>query len=344
LRARRFVDTLRRMDFPHNQHTLSRVASCSSVGLHTGAEVAMRLLPAAPGTGIVFRRTDIDGGASDRAVIPARYDRVTDTMLGTTVENEHGVAVATVEHLMAALWGMGVDNAVVEVRGPELPIMDGSSADFARMIADAGVVTQPAPRTVLVMDAPLHLSEGESRASLLPHAGFTLEVEIAFDHPAIAHQRGFYDFSRESFRDALGSARTFGFASDVEKLRAAGLARGGSLANAVVIGEEGVLNAEGLRCPDEFVRHKALDCVGDYFLSGYRIFGKAVTLRPGHALNNRLLRALFNTPSAWHLATVEEAEAEAKMHDQAMHGGHRSARSDGAFQAAAYAPERQKRL
>ncbi len=294
------------MAFSHNQHTLKNIIHCSSIGLHSGAEVKLRLMPAQPGSGILFRRMDIDGGASERSLVPARYDLVSDTLLGTTIENEHGVEVATVEHLMAALWGSGLDNVMIEIHGPEVPIMDGSSAPFMALIEDAGVIAQPAAREVMVIDKPLTVQDGASRAELLPYDGCLLDVSIDFPHEAIAHQQACYDFSAVTFAEALGRARTFGFAAEVEKLRAAGLARGGSLDNAIVIGDEGVMNEEGLRFDDEFVRHKALDCLGDYFLAGYRIWGKVVTSRPGHSINNKLMHALFNAPASWHLATMAE--------------------------------------
>lgn len=296
------------MIYSHNQHTLRRVVHCTSIGLHTGADVKMRLTPAEADTGIIFRRMDIDGGQSERSLVAARYDQVTDTMLGTTIENEHGVAVATVEHLMAALWGYGVDNVMVELHGPEVPIMDGSSEPFLSLLKKAGLTMQPAPRQVLVVDEPVRVEDGGSVAELRPFRGMALDIEIDFPHAAIAHQQARYDFSETGFEEAISRARTFGFAAEVAKLRAAGLARGGSLDNAIVIGDEGVLNEGGLRFNDEFVRHKALDCLGDYFLAGYRIVGESVTKRPGHSINNKLLRALFKTPSAWHLALAEELE------------------------------------
>lgn len=300
------------MNYSYFQHTLRRVVSCTSIGLHTGADVQIRILPASADSGIVFRRMDIDGGASERSLVPARYDLVTDTMLGTTIENEHGVAVATVEHLMAALWGYGIDNAVVEIHGPEVPIMDGSSEPFLALMQKAGVVAQPVPRQLIVVDDVIRVEEGGSVAELRPHAGFVLDISIDFPHAAISRQHAVYDFSQVGFADSISRARTFGFAADVVKLRAAGLARGGSLENAIVIGEHGVLNEGGLRFDDEFVRHKALDCLGDYLLAGYRIYGKVVTSRPGHSINNKLIRALLKTPSAWHLALAEEAQTKTK--------------------------------
>lgn len=299
------------MIYSHNQHTLRQVVECASIGMHTGAQVAMRLIPAEPDSGIVFCRTDIDGGSSERSLIPARYDLVTDTMLGTTIENEYGVGVATIEHLMAALWGYGVDNVVVEVGGPEVPIMDGSSEPFLALLEQAGLAMQNRARRVMVIDAPLRIEEGASVAELRPHSGMALDIAIDFPHAAIARQQARYDFSQVGFAEAVGSARTFGFASEVEKLRAAGLARGGSLGNAIVIGDEGVLNEGGLRFDDEFVRHKALDCLGDYFLAGYRIVGEVVTVRPGHSINNKLIRTLFKTPSSWHLEKAEAVQMEA---------------------------------
>lgn len=293
------------MIYSHNQHTLAHPVTCSSIGMHTGANVSMRLLPAEPDSGIVFRRMDIDDGASERSIVPARYDRVTDTMLGTTIENEHGVGVATIEHLMAALWGYGLDNVVVEIHGPEVPIMDGSSEPFMALLAQAGLMMQRKARRLVVITAPVQVEEGASRAMLRPFAGMALDVAIDFPHAAVARQQARYDFSVQSFSEVISRARTFGFASDVAKLRAAGLARGGSLDNAIVIGEEGILNEGGLRFEDEFVRHKALDCLGDYFLAGYRIVGEAVTTRPGHSINNKLIRALYKTPSAWRLAKAD---------------------------------------
>ncbi len=314
------------MTYSHNQHTLARPAECSSIGMHSGVEVTMRLLPAEPDSGIQFRRMDIEGGASERSLVPARYDLVTDTMLGTTIENEHGVAVATVEHLMAALWGYGVDNVLVEINGPEIPIMDGSSAPFLVLLEEAGLRMQPRSRRFMVVTAPLSVEEGRSRAELRPFPGMALNIAIDFPHAAIARQQARYDFSTQNFADSIGSARTFGFAADVAKLRAAGLARGGSLENAIVIGDEGVLNEGGLRFDDEFVRHKALDCLGDYFLAGYRILGESITERPGHSLNNKLIRALYKTPSAWRLV---RAEALSDILGQGAPSAHKVQRSSG---------------
>lgn len=294
------------------QKTLGSVVRCSGVGLHTGKMVQMALCPAEPNTGFVFIRTDIDEGNSARAQVQARYNHVTDTMLGTTIENMYGIRVSTIEHLMAALWGLGVDNAVIEVNGPEVPIMDGSSDPFVFLIECAGVVEQEAPRRFMKVTRAITVNDGDSTVTILPNDGFVLDVEIAFSHNVVASQKAEYDFSKVTFRQMLSRARTFGFARDVERLQAMGLARGGSLNNAVVIGDDRVLNEDGLRFDDEFVRHKALDCVGDLFLAGMRLQGQVVAYKPGHGINNKLLKALFANRDAWQLVggTEELAEVE----------------------------------
>ena len=271
------------------QTTLAGSVTCSGVGLHTGKAVHLTLSPAESDTGIQFIRLDV---AEEVSVIPAYYLNVADTTLGTTLKNEYGTTVSTVEHLMAAIWGLGVDNVTVTLDGPEVPIMDGSSEPFVFLIECAGVKTLPAHRDTIEVLKRVTVKEGESSASIRPFDGFALNIAIEYPGTAIPRQQAFYDFSAQSFKHALCRARTFGFASDVEKLRQMGLARGGSLENAIVVGDASVLNEEGLRSPDEFVRHKALDCVGDYFLSGARIRGAVSTVRPGHGINNKLMRAL----------------------------------------------------
>lgn len=279
-----------------NQLTISHPVTCSGVGLHSGSQVHMALHPAAADTGIVFRRTDVAAGTG---LVPARYDLVRETQLGTTLVNSHGVGVATVEHLMAALWGCGIDNVVVELDGPEVPIMDGSSEPFVFLIECAGIIEQNQPRRMIEITKTVTVQAGNSELTVEPYAGYTMDVEIDFAHEAIARQRAMYDFSKVTFKQMLSRARTFGFEHEVEYLRANGLARGGSLHNAIVIGEQGVLNREGLRFNDEFVRHKALDCIGDLYLAGARIIGKVTARRPGHGINNQLLRALLADTSAW---------------------------------------------
>lgn len=285
------------------QKTLGSSVTCSGIGLHSGLPVSMTLHPAEADSGIVFCRTDVGTEAS---IINARYHLVTDTMLGTTLENAHGVRISTIEHLMSAFWGMGVDNALVTINGPEIPIMDGSAEPFAFLIECAGVVEQKAPRRILKIDAPITVRDGDSWIKAVPHEGFILDINIDFDHHLIANQHAHYDFSprsaksQTSFKQIISRARTFGFSSDVEKLKKAGLARGGSLDNAIVVGENSILNEGGLRFEDEFVRHKALDCLGDFFLAGMRIEGHVTTSRPGHGINNKFLKALFAQRGSWH--------------------------------------------
>ncbi len=287
------------------QHTLKSPIGCVGVGVHSGRRVSLTLCPAAPGTGIVFCRTDLDD-----TDIPARFDLVTDTRLCTVVADptDPTRSVGTVEHLMAALAGAGIDNARIEVDGPELPILDGSSAPFLFLIGCAGIVAQPAPRARIEVLRPVRVTDGDAFAELLPDAGSdTLEMEMSidFDAPAIGRQALSLTLSDDSFRDELAAARTFALAGDIARLHAAGLARGGSLDNAIVVDGARVLNPAGLRMADEFVRHKLLDAVGDLALAGAPIAGRFVAHRSGHALNNQLLRALFADAGAWRQVGAE---------------------------------------
>lgn len=272
------------------QTTLNHPVTCTGVALHSGAQVSMTLRPADADTGIVFVRRDLEEAKSR---VPARFDAVVDTRLGTTIANEHGVKVMTVEHLLAALWGSGIDNCLIELEGPEIPIMDGSSEPFTFLLECAGIEVLDVPRTHIEVLRTVAVEDGGSTAVIAPAAHFSLDIAIHFDHDRIGTQKATYDFSSTSFKQSLSRARTFGFVRDVEAMRAAGLARGGSLANAIVLSNEAIVNEEGLRYTDEFVRHKALDCVGDYFLAGGHLMGAVTTLRPGHRINNLLLRALF---------------------------------------------------
>lgn len=290
-----------------NQRTLNSPVACDGIGLHTGAAVAMTLRPAGAGEGISFKRTDIAGSMP----IPARWDQVVDTRLCTTLGNDDGVTVSTVEHLMAAFAGCGVDNAIVEIDGPELPIMDGSSAPFVSLIESVGLVEQPAPLRIILLHKTVTVSDGERCASLSPGNGFSLGFEISFENPTVARQTITVGLVNGTFKRELASARTFGFLDEVEAMQAAGLARGGSLDNAVVISGDSILNADGLRYEDEFVRHKALDAIGDLFLAGARIIGRFEGVCSGHDMNNRLLCAMFADAEAWSLVTVGADEAEA---------------------------------
>jgi UDP-3-O-[3-hydroxymyristoyl] N-acetylglucosamine deacetylase len=279
------------------RRTLKAPIGCVGTGLHSGRRVALTLRPASAGTGIVFRRTDLGRD------IPALFDRVVDTRLCTAI-GDGTATVSTIEHVMAALAGSGIDDAVVEVDGPEVPIMDGSAAPFLFLIDCAGIVTTAAPRVAIEVLRPIRVEEaGGAFAELLPgrEAAFDAELEIDFPNTAIGRQALALRVSPLAFREALADARTFTLAEDVARLRAAGLAQGGSLANAVVVDGPMILNPGGLRRPDEFVRHKLLDVVGDLALAGAPIRGRFRGARSGHALNNRVLRALFADASAWRM-------------------------------------------
>ncbi len=276
--------------------TLNTAIRCDGIGLHTGAPVSMRLRPASTGTGIVFVRTDVP--QSD-ARVPAHFDAVTQTMLGTVVSNAHGVSVATVEHLMAALAGCGIDNLEIDIDGPEVPIMDGSAAPFVFLIECAGLSVSDRPRRYLRILETVTVEDGPRRAELSPGTGFAATFEIDFDTPIIGRQHYSFDLSSAAFKTELCRARTFGFLKDVDQLRAMGLAQGGSLENAIVIDDGRILNESGLRYGDEFVRHKLLDAIGDLALCGGQIHGRLAARRSGHDLNNRLLHELFKRPAAW---------------------------------------------
>ncbi len=295
--------------FRSEQQTLAGPAVFAGVGLHTGQRVRAAILPAPADTGILFLRTDVEGEGR----IEARAENVTSTRLSTVIGNAHGVTVATVEHLMAALYGLGVDNALVELDGPEAPIMDGSAEPFVRLIDRTGRRDQDAPRQAIEILRPIEIIEGDKRAALVPSRRFEVAVEIAFDSPAIGRQRLDVAVDEHAFRTVLAGCRTFGFLHEVEALRAAGLAQGGSLENAIVVDGDSVLNPEGLKHPDEFVRHKAVDAIGDLATLGRPLIGRYEGRFAGHALNNALARALLAQPDAWRLtplaAPVQAARA-----------------------------------
>lgn len=297
---------------PTAQHTLKQSINCVGVGLHSGNKVALRLLPAATGTGIVFRRTDLPGGPVD---IPARFDHVVDTRLCTVLAlpNRPETRTGTVEHVMAALVGAGITNAVVELDGPEVPILDGSAEPFSFLINCAGMLEQPDVAPVIQVLRPVRVEHGEAFAELRPLAAdaavmqapvLQASVSIAFDATAIGRQALSLSITPAGFRDELARARTFTQMREIEQLHAAGLALGGSLENAVVVDGDRVMNPEGLRMRDEFVRHKLLDAVGDLGLAGATLQARLIAHRPGHALNNQLLRALFADAANWRWASV----------------------------------------
>ena len=281
-----------------NQHTLKYSIKCSGTGIHTGKNVEMTLNPGDPGTGIIFRRVDVGHATNE---VHALYDMVEDTVLGTRISNEYGVTVSTIEHLMAALWGSNIDNAVVELNASEVPIMDGSSEPFQFLIDCAGIAEQPQVRQYLKVLKAVEVSEGDAYARLEPNDSFVVALEIDFPNPIIGRQMAVYDFGKLSFKSTVSRARTFGFEHEVNYLRSQGLALGGTLDNAIVLGRDSILNPGGLRFNDEFVRHKILDCVGDLYLAGYGIKGGFTGYKSGHGLNNRLLHALFADSSNWML-------------------------------------------
>ncbi|HEV2533184.1 UDP-3-O-acyl-N-acetylglucosamine deacetylase [Phenylobacterium sp.] len=290
------------------QHTLRAPATFAGVGVHTGAYTRVAVRPAAPDTGIVFVRTDVTGGDNR---VPCAPETVVKTQLGTVIGNEAGVTVATIEHLMAALVMLGVDNALVELDGPEMPIMDGSSLPFIRVLDRAGLRMQDAPRRYIEILETVEVVEGDKRAALKPADSFEVAFEIRFESPVIGTQAIDMAMDGQAFRDELADCRTFGFLHEVEQLRSLGLARGGTLENCVVIEGDRVINPEGLRRPDEFVRHKALDAIGDLYVLGAPILGRFEGELAGHAINNLLVRALAARPEAWRYVTFAEALRQA---------------------------------
>jgi UDP-3-O-[3-hydroxymyristoyl] N-acetylglucosamine deacetylase len=288
------------------QRTLRNLVRATGVGLHTGEKVELTLKPAAPDTGIVFRRTDLPVPVD----IPASPYVVKDTRLSSCIENE-GARISTVEHLMSALAGLGIDNVYAEVTAGEIPIMDGSAGPFVFLLQSAGIEEQPAAKKFIRVREAVEVHHGDKWARLEPHEGFRLEFGIDFRHPAFADSgnRVVVDFATASYAREVARARTFGFMHEVEMMRAQGLALGGSLDNAIVMDEYRVLNSDGLRYEDEFVKHKVLDAVGDLYLLGHPLVGGYRAFKSGHALNNALLRRLLETDSAWETVTFAQDQA-----------------------------------
>jgi UDP-3-O-[3-hydroxymyristoyl] N-acetylglucosamine deacetylase len=290
------------------QHTLQGPAVFAGIGVHTGAYTRVHIRPAAADTGVVFVRTDVAGSHSQ---IPVSAEAVCKTQLSTVIGNRQGVTVSTIEHLMAALAMLGIDNARVEVDGPEMPIMDGSALPFVQELDRAGRRVQDAPRRYVEILEAVEVTDGDKSARVSPADGFELAFEIAFDCPVIGRQRIDMAMDEAAFRHELANCRTFGFLQDVEALRAIGLARGGSLDNVVVIDGDRILNPEGVRRPDEFVRHKALDAIGDLYVLGGPLLGRFEGVLAGHGLNNALARALQARPQAWRWRSLVLDLAEA---------------------------------
>lgn len=287
------------------QRTLKNSVRATGVGLHTGLKVSLALRPAAANTGIVFRRVDLEQPVE----IKANPYAVGDTRLSSCLEKD-GVRISTVEHLMSAFGGLGVDNAYVDVSAPEIPIMDGSAGPLVFLLQSAGIEEQNAPKRFIRILQPVEVREGDKWVKFEPHSGFKLELGIDFDHPVFdrSTQSVCVDFAKTSYVKEVSRARTFGFMHDVESMRAQGLALGGSLDNAIVMDDYRVLNTDGLRYSDEFVKHKVLDAIGDLYLLGHPLIGAFSGYKSGHALNNQLLRRLMQTEEAWDYVSYERAE------------------------------------
>ncbi|MHB1544150.1 MAG: UDP-3-O-acyl-N-acetylglucosamine deacetylase [Gammaproteobacteria bacterium] len=287
------------------QRTLRNSIKATGVGVHTGVKVYMCLRPAAPNTGIVFRRVDLP----EPVDIPASGLHVGETTLGTTLINQH-IKVATVEHLMAAFAGLGIDNAYVDLSAPEVPIMDGSAGPFVFLIQSAGIEVQPEPKRFIRILKPIEVRQDEKWARLEPYNGFRVSVEIDFDHPVFRRhtQNAAVDFSTTSFVKEVSRARTFGFLRDIEALRMRQLTLGASLDNAIAIDDYRILNEDGLRYEDEFVKHKILDAIGDLYLLGHGVIGSYMAYKCGHGINNAIVRAVLAERSAWEEVSFEDTE------------------------------------
>jgi UDP-3-O-[3-hydroxymyristoyl] N-acetylglucosamine deacetylase len=287
----------------YRQRTLKEEVSCTGIGLHSGDRIKLKIRPAPPDTGIRFIRADVEG----KPMVEAHFDNVVDTTLATTV-GLNGSKVATVEHLMAAFFGLGIDNAIVVLDGPEVPIMDGSAAPFVFLIKSAGIKEQALLKRFIVIKKPLSLDDGNRSVSIFPSKELKISYRIDFNHPLLRNQKYEMTFSGRDFVREISRARTFGFLKDVEALKESGFARGGSLDNAVVIDDFRILNEEGLRFKDEFVRHKILDFIGDLAMIGSPVIGHFVVEKSGHFLNQLMLKRLMKEKKKWKILTFESPE------------------------------------
>ena len=293
------------------QRTLKSITRAVGVGLHSGQRVEMTLRPAAPDTGIMFRRVDLPVPVD----IPVRFDSVSDTRMASTVSpggDPGAPKVQTIEHLMSACCGLGIDNLIIDITADEVPILDGSSASFVFLLQSAGIELQNAPKKFLRVNKAMEVREGEGArlmwARLEPHHGFKLTFQIEFNHPALdaTGQQVSFDLGQGNYRQEIARARTFGFTRDVEAMRSRGLTLGGSMDNAIVIDDYRVLNADGLRYDDEFAKHKILDAIGDLYVAGHALLASYTSFKGGHALNNKLLRALLADETAWELVSFDD--------------------------------------
>ncbi|MEE9354598.1 MAG: UDP-3-O-acyl-N-acetylglucosamine deacetylase [Methylococcaceae bacterium] len=288
-----------------SQRTLKNVIRATGVGLHSGKKVYLTLRPAEPNSGIKFRRVDLD----EPVIVEATPENVGETVLSTTLVRGK-VKIATIEHLLSALAGLGVDNALIDVSSAEVPIMDGSAGPFVFLIQSAGLLEQNEPKKFIKIKREVKVEEGEKWASFQPLDGFKVTFTIDFEHPVFTNevQTASMDFSSTSFVKEVSRARTFGFMKDIEMLRQQNLILGGSLDNAIVVDDERVLNEDGLRCTDEFVKHKILDAIGDLYLLGHPLIGEFRGYKSGHGLNNKLLRKLLEEKDAWEMISFENEE------------------------------------
>ena len=281
------------------QKTINSKISCSGVGIHSGKEVKMTLKPAQPNSGITFKRTDVE---EKKSIVKADYKNVSETNLGTTIENEHGIKISTIEHFLAAIWGCGVDNLLIEIDNQEVPIMDGSSEPFVFLLECSGIATQEEPRKIIEIMKKFRIEDGDKFIEIEPAKEFSVDLVIDFNHPKINQQKFFYHSDFASFKNDICRARTFGFKHEIEHLNKMGLAMGGSLENAILVDENGVVNKEGLRYQNEFARHKLLDFIGDIYLAKHFIIGHFKTFKSGHSLNNKMLRKLLDEEKdSWRL-------------------------------------------
>lgn len=288
------------------QRTLKSIVQMTGVGLHSGRKVTLTLRPAAANTGVIYRRTDLNPPVD----FPADPESVRDTMLCTALVNDEGVRISTVEHLNAALAGMGIDNVVIEVDAPEIPIMDGSASPFIYLLQSAGIEELNTAKKFIRIKKPVRIEDGDKWAEIRPYNGFRLDFTIDFNHPAIESddQKLVFDFSSQSFIKDISRARTFGFMRDIEYLQSQNLCLGGSFDCAIVLDDYRILNEDGLRFDNEFVTHKVLDAVGDLYMCGHSILGEISAYKSGHALNNQLLRAVLADQEAWEWTTIEDEQ------------------------------------
>jgi UDP-3-O-[3-hydroxymyristoyl] N-acetylglucosamine deacetylase len=282
-----------------HQKTIANAISCNSIALHSGKNVNIKFLPAPINTGIIFKRIDIN---SINNIVEAKFNSVTATNLGTTITNTEKVSVSTIEHLMSAIWASNIDNLIIEIDHQEVPIMDGSASPFLFLLQCAGIIIQEDSKKYLIINKPIEFFEQDKFIKAQPSNSFQLDLTINFNNPYISCNQLIFDTNLHSFKDNIAKARTFCFANEVEQMHKMNLAKGGSLNNAIVIDDNGIVNKEGLRYNNEFIKHKALDFIGDIFLSGYYVLANFTAHKTGHTVNNKFLHHLFQQSDCWHIS------------------------------------------